>query len=62
MKKLYFIHPETKGRIDLTLPKDKAEAVVALLEAQGYRQVSAAEYSAWARRYPLAELDAKAQD
>jgi len=34
MKKLYFVHPETKGRIDLTLPKDKANTVAALLKAQ----------------------------
>ena len=60
MPVMYFVHPETKGRARVRVPAEDARQVAALFTAQGYRRVSAEEYRAWVRRYPLAELDAQA--
>jgi len=60
MPGMYFVHPKTKGRARVRVPSKDAKRVAALFTAQGYRRVSAEEYRAWVRRYPLAELDARA--
>ncbi len=61
MPVMYFVHPQTKGRARVRVTRTKdAKRVAALFTSRGYRRVSAEEYRAWVRRYPLAELDAQA--
>lgn len=55
--KLYFIHPNTKGRVRMRVPANKADAIRSLFREQGYREVSAEEYLRFVRRWPLSELD-----
>ena len=55
--KLYFVHPDTKGRALMRVPTSKADAVRAVFRERGYREVSAEEYLRFVRRWPLSELD-----
>ena len=55
--KLYFVHPDTKGRALMRVPTSKADAVRAVFREEGYREVSAEEYLRFVHRWPLSELD-----
>ena len=55
--KLYFVHPDTKGRVRMSVPVHKANAIRALFREQGYCEVSGEEYRRFTRKWSLSELD-----
>jgi len=57
MPKLYFVHPQTKGRVVMTVPTGKVAQITKVLIRQGYQQVSRDEYIRWGKRYPTTRLD-----